>query len=222
MRHTAPLILLALPLSACLMVREPERLEPIRAYSPADSHQRIAATASAPQSLEQGRLNSKRLQRERDRLDRIARAALDASDPQAPNQLVLSRLLFRPGSRERLEYAEHYRGIPLRTAPVVVEIENGQVVAIEGERHLLAEDFSIEPAIDALSAEELARIYINALPNAEAFSKLVILPDEESGERYRLVWRIDLPGQRVWVDAMNGRMLRHERRDQQENPSPRP
>ncbi len=213
MKYATPsFLLMSLWLSGCVWVNEPPRLEPIQSFSIGTPHKRIAATASAPQSLEQGRLDSQRLQQEQDRLDRLARSALGATNLKAPNGLELRRILFRPGASERIEYAQIYRGIALRSSPLAVEIENGRVVSIEGERHLLEEDFSIKPVIDAPSAEELARIYTNALPNAEAVSELVLLPDEERPDDYHLAWQIDLPRQRVWIDAGNGRMLDHERR----------
>ena len=203
-------ILLPLLLTAC--ITETGGDDPLLSAAPDRRSHRLAATESAPQSLEQGRLNQQRLQAERDRLDAIARRALDAEDRDAPWQPVIRRLLLHPGSRELLEYGEQFRGLPIIATPIRIEIRNGAVYRIEGEPHRLPAEFDVKASIDQASAEELARIYVSALPNAEAVSRLVILYGDGEDDPSRLAWQIDLPGIRVWIDARDGRMIEHQRR----------
>jgi hypothetical protein len=194
-------------------VVEPAAETSIPSAAPDRPSHRLAATASAPQSLEQGRLNQQRLQAQRDRIDAIGRRALGAMDKESDWQPVLRRILFHPDDHQLLEYGEQFRQLPIIATPIRLEIRNGQVIRIEGAPHRLPADFDTTATIDRPSAEELARIYVSALPNAEASGLLVILAASggEDGPP-RLAWQIDLPGIRVWIDAREGRMLRHQRR----------
>ncbi len=212
-RSPLPLIL-PLLLTACIV--EPGSDGPLLSAAPDRPSQRLAATESVPQSLHQGRLNQQRLRAERDRLDAIARRALGAEDRDAPWQPVLQRLLLHPGSRELLEYGERFRGLPIIATPIRIEIRDGAVYQVEGDPHRLPADFEVKASIDQASAEELARIYVSALPNADARSQLVILygddDDDDEDDPARLAWQIDLPGIRVWIDARDGRMIDHRGR----------
>jgi len=208
--HTIPL-LVPLALGSCVI--EPPVTTSMASAAPERPSHRLTATSSAPQSLEQGRLDPQRLQVERDRIDAIGRQALGAADRQADWQPVLQRLQLHPGDHQLLEYGEQFRQLPILAPPIRLEIRGGRVIRIEGEPHRLPDDFDTTPAIDQPSAEELARIYVSALPNAKASSRLVILPPSDiEGEPAHLAWQVDLPGIRVWIDAGDGRMLRHRGR----------
>jgi len=213
MSRSARSLLMLIPLLTGGCVVEPAVETSLPSAAPDRPSHRLAATASAPQSLDQGRLNQQRLQAQRDRIDAIGRRALGVVDKEADWQPVLQRILFHPEDRQLLEYGERFRQLPILAPPIRLEIRNGQVIRIEGEAHRLPADFDTTATIDQPSAEELARIYVSALPNAEASGLLVILPPSGSGdEPPRLAWQIDLPGIRVWIDAREGRMLRHQGR----------
>ncbi len=201
-------LLLPLILSACISGPiEPDHLP---TAEPARVSHRLTATETAPDSLEQGRLSRETLEHEKQRLDRIGRAALGVDDPDAPHQVELTRILFDPHPRQWLEYRERFRGIPLLATPVRLLVEGGRVVRVEGSLHPLPDDFDTKARIDTESAIELARIYVSAPPNAASTAEQVIFFDEEALPR--LAWQVLLPRQKVWIDALEGRMLDQERR----------
>ena len=204
-------ILPALLLSACIV--EPARLPEVR-YSAAPElpSDRLQLDKAQPDNLTQGHLNADKLELQRRRLERIAREYLKLA-PDAPHGIRINEVLFEPGDRQQAVLHEVLGNLPIEATPLHMTVVAGRVESMEGRLHELPADFDTRPTIDQVSAEELARIYVSSLPNAEAQGQLVIRFEtgEDGASEPLLAWRIELPGQRVWVDARSGRMLAQER-----------
>lgn len=201
--------LLVLLLPGCVVEQRTLPLQ-VRSAAPEIPSQRIHLDSSLPDSLLQGRLSGERMEAQRQRLEKIAREHLGV-EADSRYDIRAAQILFEPADRQRLLLEERFEELPIEATPVLMEIEKGKVIRQEGHLHRPPDDFSTKPTIDQVSAEELARIYVSSLPNAPATSERVIRFDIESALP-RLVWRIDLPGQRVWIDATSGNMIAQEPR----------
>jgi len=205
-------ILPALLLSACIV--EPARLPEVRySAAPDQPSDRLQLDRARPDNLAQGHLNADKLERQRRRLERIAREYLKLA-PDNPHGIRINEVLFEPGDRQQAVLHEVLGSLPIEATPLLMTVVAGWVESMEGRLHELPADFDTRPTIDLVSAEELARIYVSSLPNAEAQGQLVIrfVVGEDGASEPLLAWRIELPGQRVWIDARSGRMLAQERR----------
>ena len=203
-------LLIALLLSAC--ITEPARLSELRyTAAPEQPSDRLNIIDPRPDNLQQGHLSATKLERQRQRLEQIARDYLKLA-PNNPHDIRANDILFEPGDRQQVLLHEVLGDLPIEATPLHMTVVAGKVESMQGRLHELPADFDSKPRIDLVSAEELARIYVSSLPNAEAQGLLVIRfeMDEDGAMQPLLAWRIDLPGQRVWIDAHSGHMLAHQ------------